>query len=464
MNTADSALPSSITPLASGGLLAPLALALLAMTVAACHASSSGSGPRPGAGAGVEAPSALDGSSAPVIDWSLAAYDAFMAQDKYANPLGVARVLAMLHLAQHDALTAIRPTHASHALTESAPDADPVAAASSAAFEVLAAELPGQREALASRLARSLEASPDGAARDRGVALGQRAAAAVLQRRREDGAAGAPVAVPRKLPEGEAARPGQYLPIPPVDFVVLPAWRTLRPFGLQSPQQFRVAPPPALDSPAYTEAFNEVKRVGAKGGVARSAEESAYATFWMEFSEAGWNRIARTVAVERKLGLQATARLFALLNVALSDAYVAGWDSKFHYEFWRPTTAIQAASSDGNPATIADSAWQSAEPTPPVQDYPSTHSALGDAGAQVLAHVFGDATPFSFTSPSAGPAAPARSFASFSQAADENADSRVKGGLHFRFSCQAGQALGRQVGSWVVATALRPVPGSMAAR
>ena len=204
--------------------------------------------------------------------------------------------------------------------------------------------------------------------------------------------------------------------------------------------------------------------MGGKVSGARSADQTAYAAFWYEFSDIGWNRIARVVSGEQKLGLQATARLFALLNMALSDAYVAGWDSKLHHNFWRPTTAIHKADVDGNPATKADPAWESAHVTPPIQDHPSTHSALGDAGAEVLAHVFGDATKFAFTSTTGVPGGFTRAFASFKDAANENADSRVMAGLHFRFACQAGQALGRQVGSWVVATALRPATAVATAR
>jgi hypothetical protein len=430
----------------TGATVAPFALALLAFAGGACKSSSGPGGP-----------SALDGPNAAVVDWSAAAYDSFVAEEKYGNPLRAARVLAMAHLAQHDALAAIRPAYAAYSFSGKAPDADPVAAAASAAFEVLAVELPGQRAVLATRLARSLEALPDAAARDRGVALGQRAAAAILERRRADGADG-PVVVPFTTEQAEKAGPGSFRPVPPYDFVFAPSWRNLRPFAMQSPQQFRIGPPPALDSAAYTEAFDEVKRMGARGSTARSAEQTFYAKFWYEFSDIGWNRIARTVASEQKLGLQATARLFALLNMALSDAYVAGWDSKLHHDFWRPTTAIHAADTDGNPATAADPSWQSEEVTPPIQDYPSTHSALGNAGAEVLAHVFGDATAFSFTSTTPAPAGSSRAFTSFRQAADENADSRVQAGLHFRFACRAGQALGQQVGSWVTATLLQPLP------
>ena len=423
----------------------PLAVALLALSGGACKSSGSGG------------PSALDGSNAAVVEWNVAAFEGFVAEEKYGHPLRALRVITMVHLAQHDALAAIRPAYAPYQLAEQAPDADPVAAAASAAYEVLVAELPGQKAALAARLERSLQAAPDGAARDRGVALGQRAAAATLQRRRGDGSDAPPV-VPFTAEQLAKAGPGRYRPIPPVDFVYAPGWRSLRPFGLQSPEQFRVTPPPALESAEYATDFEEVKRIGKSGSSARSADQTAYGKFWYELSDIGWNRIGRTVAVDRKLGLQASARLLALLNVALMDAYVAGWDSKLHYDFWRPATAIRAADTDGNPATTADPTWESQEPTPPVQDYPSTHSALGNAGAEVLAEVFGDATPFAFASPTAAPGTAPRSFASFSQAADENADSRVQAGLHFRFACKAGQGLGKQVGSWVVATLLRPLP------
>jgi hypothetical protein len=431
--------------IASPSFTRPLAVALLALSGGACKTAGSGG------------PSSLDGSNAAVLDWNVAAFEGFVAEEKYGHPLRAGRAITMLHLAQHDALAAVRPSYAPYNLAEKAPDADPVAAAASAAYEVLVAELPGQKAALAARLERSLQASAGGEARDRGVALGQRAAAAILQRRRGDGS-DAPAVVPFTAEQLAKAGPGGYRPIPPADFIYAPGWRSLRPFGLQSPEQFRVTPPPALESPEYAAAFEEVERIGKRGSPDRTADQTAYGKFWYELSEIGWNRIARTVAGERKLGLQATARLFALLNVALLDSYVAGWDSKFHYDFWRPATAIRAADSDGNPATAPDPAWESQEPTPPVQDYPSTHSALGNAGAEVLAEVFGDATPFSFASPTAAPGAGPRSFASFSQAADENADSRVQAGLHFRFACRAGQGLGKQVGSWVVATLLRPLP------
>lgn len=229
----------------------------------------------------------------------------------------------------------------------------------------------------------------------------------------------------------------------------------LKPFALDRLDQFRSAPPPALGSDAYAQAYDEVKRLGRRGSTARTADQTAYAKFWYEFSDIGWNRVGRVVAAERKLGLQSAARLFALLNMAMSDGYAAGWDSRFHYHFWRPFTAIRAADTDGNPATAADPAWETEEVTPPVQDDPSTHSVLGAAAAEVLAAVLGDETPFTFTSTTAVLAGGTRTFESFRQAAAENADSRVMAGLHFRFSTEAGLALGRKIGQWTVADELR---------
>ena len=130
---------------------------------------------------------------------------------------------------------------------------------------------------------------------------------------------------------------------------------------------------------------------------------------------------------------------------------LAGWDSKYHWDFWRPYTAIRAGDTDGNHSTGKDATWLSYLETPPVQDYPSTHSALGAGAAEVLKRAFGtDQVPFSMDSLSALPANPVRSFTTFTQAADENADSRVTAGIHFRFATEQGKALGRKVGSYIV--------------
>ena len=245
--------------------------------------------------------------------------------------------------------------------------------------------------------------------------------------------------------------------MPPFNFLFAPQWEHLKLFGLERKDQFRSAAPPVLNSPIYTNGYNEVKQVGKLHSNVRTPDATAYAKFWYEFSEAGWNRVARIVAVSKKMNLYEAARLLALVDMALADAYTAGWDSKIHYNFWRPYTAIRAAANDNNDATEADAGWESSEPTPPVQDYPSTHSALGNAAAAVLIRLVGDQTSFTMSSPTANPAGGSRSFTSFSQAANENADSRVQAGIHFRFSCEAGQSMGNKVGNWIVDNYLKPL-------
>ncbi|MGA0555617.1 vanadium-dependent haloperoxidase [Larkinella sp. VNQ87] len=386
-----------------------------------------------------------------ILDWNQMAFQA-MGGTSYQHSLLASRINAMVHLAMHDALNAIAPAYQTYALKRSDTGADPVAAAATAAYEVLVNSFPDKKTSLDSALTQSLKTLPTGERLNRGKALGKEAATAILSLRQNDGAQQDPIAALTP-----STQPGVYQTVQPFTFVFAPFWKDMKPFGLTKPDQFRVGPQPALNSPAYAEAFQEVKEKGKKDSKTRSAEETVYGMFWYEFSEIGWNRVTRTVAADRKTDLLTTARLFALVNIALADSYTAGWDSKFHYNFWRPLTAIRAAENDGNSKTAPDATWEPLMPTPPVQDYPSTHSTLGKAAATVLAQVLGDKTPFTMTSFTADPAHPKRSFTSFSQAAQENADSRVMVGIHFRFSCDAGLDLGSKIGQWTVDNYLKPV-------
>ena len=211
-----------------------------------------------------------------------------------------------------------------------------------------------------------------------------------------------------------------------------------------------------LNSIEYAADYNEVKAIGELNSATRTSEQSEIARFWYEGSPNGWNRIARVVAPQRGLDLWQSARLFGLLNFAMADGFIAGFDAKYFYNFWRPVTAIRAGATDGNPATIADPAWATFLVSPAIPDYPSTHSVLGAAAADVLARFFGsDAISFTTTSGAPFPAI-ARSFTSFSQAARENADSRVYAGIHFRMACRDGLTQGAQVGRYAFENALQP--------
>jgi hypothetical protein len=384
-----------------------------------------------------------------VSDWSRAAYAVIRADNGYANPMAATRVLSMMHLAMHDAANAAQPRYATSQRVTPNAKADPAVAAVIAAHDVLRGLYPAQEKLITAERDKSLIDAGVGPAVEAGKALGAAVAAAILADRKSDGADGSE-------PYAESGAPGRYRFVPGTKVIAAPHWRKVRPFALTSPAQFRVAPPPALGSAAYAAAYNEVKATGGAVSAERKPDETAYAAFWYEFSDIGWNRVARIAARARNLDLWDSARLFALVNVAMADGYIAGWEWKLAHDFWRPVTAIRLAADDGNRGTAPDAGWTSFLPTPPIQDHPSTHSVLGAAAAFVLADVLGsDAVGFTMWSPSALADAPARSFKSFTAAAQENAESRIKAGLHFRFATEAGLELGRKIGAQVTQK-LRP--------
>lgn len=390
-------------------------------------------------------------SNAVILKWNDIAFQT-VGGPANTHSLMNSRVYAMVHAAMFDAVNATNPSFSAFAYSGNDKGADPTVAAAVAAHHVLKTTFANRADYLDSALNVFLAEIPNSPAKTKALGSGVAAADALLALGFNDNGASDPIGQP--VP---ATEPGDYKNVPPFNFIFAPFWQDSKLFALQSNDQFRCPAPPAIQSDTYTADFNEVKNVGKNQSAVRTPEQSAYAKYWYEFSEVGWNRIAAIVATQKKTGLFQTARLFALLNFAMADAYTAGWESKLHYNFWRPFTAIRDAATDNNPATEADLTWEPAEPTPPIQDYPSTHSALGNAAASVLAFVYGNQTAFTMGSPTAIPAGSPRSFNSFSQAADENADSRVMAGIHFRFACKAGQQLGSKIGDWTVSHKLTPL-------
>jgi hypothetical protein len=388
-------------------------------------------------------------SNAIVLQWNTVTLETM--QGPTYDPMIASRIFAMVHLAIHDALNGIAPVFETYALQQQDKKADPVAAVSGAAYAVLVESFPAKKQQLDAALAQAIKDIKSADAKERGLALGKIAGEAIVALRSDDGAFQNPIAEINNPQE-----PGLYQPVPPTPFVYAPFWATLKTFGLESPEQFRIAAMPEINSSEYTINFNEVKQKGSKVNSTRTTEETTIAKFWYEFSEIGWNRVTATVSADKNLDLLSTARLFALVNIALADSYIAGWDSKFHYNFWRPYTAVRAAGTDGNDNTSEDPSWEPLMNTPPVHDYPSTHSTLGNAAATVLNAMVGSNTGFTMTSTSAEPANSTRSFVNFDQAAKENADSRVFAGIHFRFSCERGLELGKRIGDWTVENSLKP--------
>jgi len=394
------------------------------------------------------------------------------------NPLHESRIYAMMHVAIHDALNAIdrrsRPYAFDAQAEASASPEAAVAAAARAVLVALIAQLPLELDTQAcidagvasveAAYTAALAAIPAGAAKAQGIVVGRAAAAAILDLRAEDGAVGPFLnfACPKDTD------PGEYQCTPGTPFIVFEEWNNVIPFVLHHSAQFRPGPPYAVDRQKYTADFNEVKSLGGDDVTtpsARNADETEIALFWWESSPLKWNRIARTVSADRGLTLWENARLFGLLNLALADGYIAMVDSKNHYNYWRPVTAIQTGDTDGNPETVGDPTWTPLRPTPPNQDYASGHAIEGGAGAEVLKQFFGtDEVSFRDCSASlpagstCSDATPVfRSYTSFSQAAVENAHSRIFIGFHFRKSVEEGTEYGRQIGKRASNLYLRPV-------
>lgn len=383
-----------------------------------------------------------------VTAWNALASEIGFAEDQFLT-FKSHRTLAMMHLAMHDALNSIIPVYERYSYHQKRTVAQPVVAAAQAAHAVIVSQYPTERARLDAELAVWLDPVPDTWLKTRGVALGKATAAAILARRTHDGWDTPGTYTFR-------AEPGQYQTTPPWNgFVAQPGFREARPFGVPAIVAFRPPAPPPLESAAYARALNEVKSFGAAASAQRTADQTAYAIWWMEFAEGSVTRLARELVTERDTPLWTAARLFAHLHMALFDAYVATWDSKYAYNTWRPYTAVRLAADDGNPQTTPEPAWEPMRPTPPHPEYVSAHAAGCAASFHVLEHAFGDRVAFTMTTKTAPADMPSRSFASFDAAAAECADSRVRLGWHFRYATDAGLHLGRSIARQIARQALR---------
>ncbi|HEV8552207.1 MAG TPA: vanadium-dependent haloperoxidase [Casimicrobiaceae bacterium] len=413
-----------------------------------------------------------------VIDWNANAGKAAIAAC-FLGGYGPqeARMYAMTHVAVHDALNGIDSRSHPYAVNLSAtPGTSPAAAVAAAARDVLVTVLgsfsfflpadciSGGIASVEADYAAALGAIPNGPPKSGGVALGQAAAAAILALRSSDGF-DTPLVDP-DYQEGTA--PGEYRYTPGTPFAFAPhLGEDLTPFVLKEASQFRPGPPYSLTSRKYAADVNEIQRLGGDDVTTpseRTDDQTEIALFWVESSPLAWNRLTRAVATAEELDLWESARLFGLLNLAMTDGYIGTWDAKYHYRFWRPVTAIRLADIDGNPATTADPTWTPFLENPPIPDYDSGHAVEGGTAAQVLKRFFEtDKMSFSacsFTLPVGQRCSDAlptlRHFTSFSQAADENAVSRIYVGFHFRDAVETGTKHGEKIANRAVDHFLRP--------
>ena len=391
----------------------------------------------------------VEGRADVVTEWNVIALQAHAAAG--LNGVRRTRVLAMVHAAVHDALNAIDRRAEPYALDiRTVKTASAEAAVASAAYTVLVALVPSQQTALDGAYAASLRAVPEGPAKADGIAVGALAAHYILFLRQNDGSSAV-------VPYSPGNHPGDWRPTPPAFApALLTEWGQVTPFVLRTVDQFRGRGPLSLTSRRYARDFEEVRLLGSATSAVRTADQTEIALFWLEASVDGWSRIARTVSADAHLDLWQNARLFALITLAMADAYIAQFDEKYHYSFWRPVTAIQEGDADHNRQTAGDPAWMPLRPTPPFPEYSSAHAAVGAAAAEAMERFFDtDDMSFTMSSPTAGNAV--REFTGFRHAAEENGVSRIYVGFHFRHSVQDGLKMGRRIGRFVVRRTLRPV-------
>jgi len=400
----------------------------------------------PAGNAAAEAPAGAGGDA--VVRWNRTLLQIVRTPGAQPATIHSTRSFAALHVAMYDAIEAIDGHRATYALhLRLRPPASDTAAAEVAAHDVLVNLYPAMKDALDAQETRELASLPAGRRRDRGLAVGQRAAAAVLARRADDGSGVTP---PVYMSTGA---PGSFDPAPAM--AVFTHWGAVAPWVLDRPAQFRPAAPPALTSRAYAKAINEVQSLGKADSVTRTEDQTQIARFWAAPIQNYWNEIAQTAALAHHRGLEADAWTFAALNLSLADSAIAFYDAKYAYRLWRPISAIRQADRDGNDATVADPAWTPLASTPADPSYPGAHSVVSGAADEILKAAYGEH--FGFAATSEALPGVTRSFPSFAAAENEAGSSRIYAGVHSRLDDLPGRRLGTDVARFVLRHALGPV-------
>jgi len=409
-----------------------------------------------------------------ILDWNATIRQVIQANADHANPGWSTRAMAITNGAMYDVLMGFDRTHQPFKHSALAPaGASQQAAVAQAAYQSLMFSYPGQQPILDAAIATALGAIPDGPAKTAGIAYGNQAAQTYIDWRTGDNA-------DVVLPYTPGTDPGEWRPDPlhPNQSAWGPAWGTLKPYIVNSSDQFPMDPPPALDSAEYAAAFNQVKELGALNSATRTADQTDMAIFWAYDRQAMGpppvllDRNLADIAMTTGNTEAENARLFAMASVAMADAATAAWDAKFEDNYWRPITAIREAATDGNAATEAAVDWKplgapgvdpndwSDDFTPPFPAWPSGHATMGGALFEVLRDFYGtDNVNYVLHSAEEMPSGlETRSFTSFTQAEWENGMSRVYMGVHWIFDAEDGIKLGNDIADWVVGNAFQSIP------
>jgi len=359
--------------------------------------------------------------------------------------------ITIVQLAMFDAINAALdgPYRPFASKPESAQDASPEAAAIRAAYIIALNEFPTQNITIENAYTASIGGvvgSPQAIAD--GIDVGEKAANAVLAARAGDH---------RNDPELEGYTPGSgpgvWIPTPNgTANPQSPFIQFVKPFGYDEPSRFRPKAPPTLDSKTYTMDYNEIKDLGSATGSSRTDEQSATARFWSPSATALWSANIRGLA--KSLDLLTAARFEALGIAAVTNAFIAAWDGKYTYRFWRPVTAIRAGDTDSNDGTEPDPAWTPLIVTPSHPEYPAAHTTVGAGVLGFYTVWFGsDQFPLQFK----GLNGAIRNYTSVNEIHAEEGNARVWGGMHFRNSTEVGTAVGSKVGKYTATHLLKPI-------
>jgi hypothetical protein len=379
-----------------------------------------------------------------VTDWNITAGDIAVAAKLPPPP--TYRIMALVQSAVYEAVNAITKRYPPDRVKlDAAPGASIEAAVAEANRATLLQLVPSQQTAIDNAYQAALSAIPAGQAKTAGLAVGEKAAAAILAWGAEDGAA-----------TGETYRPrttaGVYVPtvIP-----VVSQWPQRKPWLMTNPAQFRPGPPPALTSEVWARDYNEIQALGGKNSTRRTAEQTAIARFWEATMPPIYHGIVRSVATMAGREVTQNARLFAAVTQATDDALIAVMDAKYHYHFWRPVTAIRNGDLDGNDATEREPSWTPFIDTPMHPEYPCAHCIVSGTVGTVLQAEIGTRPMPTLTTTSVTAQGAARSWSTIDDFMQEVAQARIYDGVHYRHSTEVGTAMGKQVGALAVAKYLR---------
>jgi hypothetical protein len=384
-------------------------------------------------------------TSADVItDWNEKAV-ALVTKHKMLPPQAE-RIIACMHVAMFDTINTVDRRYQPYGVSvPAAKDVSKEAAAAAAAGGVLARLFVKDADELRSALESYLTPIQDGSSKSDGIKLGEKVAAETVMARQSDGADATDAYRPRTMP-------GVYVPTP---ITASSMWPKVKPFAMTSPSQFRPQPPLALHSTEWAADYNEIKALGGKNSSQRTARQTEDATFWLMTGPASYYPLVRQLVSAKKMDLVESARFMALVSTAVADSFIAVFDAKYHYEFWRPITAIRNGDIDDNPGTELDATWQPIDNTPMHPEYPCAHCISSAAVAAVIENVLGspDIPEVSMTSATA-PGVIHR-WSNVWNFADEVSIARIYAGFHYRFSTRVGQNMGREIGKLVVHKLMR---------